>query len=91
MQHYLFSPVGVCSRQMDIYLDDDNQHIEKVVITGGCPGNTMGVSKLVAHRSIDEVIQLLSGIDCRNRGTSCPDQLAIALKKIKNHELQPSE
>lgn len=55
--------------------------IKEVEIIGGCPGNTVGVSRLCAGKSIEEVIELLSGINCRGRGTSCPDQLAKALEK----------
>ena len=50
---------------------------------GGCHGNTQGIAALVKGRSIDEVISALKGIDCRMRGTSCPDQLAKALEQIK--------
>lgn len=53
-------------------------------IIGGCAGNTVGVSKLVEGRTIDEVIETLKGIPCGSRPTSCPDQLAIALQQIKN-------
>lgn len=74
---------GVCSRQIDFEVSDNK--IKSVKFYGGCPGNTTGVSKLVANRDIDEVISLLEGTPCRN-GTSCPDQLAKALKQYKeNH------
>ena len=53
-------------------------------IVGGCPGNTVGVARLVEGKNIDEVIKLLKGIDCAGRGTSCPDQVAIALEEYKN-------
>ena len=56
--------------------------IKEVEIIGGRPGNTVGVSRLCAGKSIEEVIELLSGINCRGRGTSCPDQLAKALEEI---------
>ena len=58
----------------------------KVQIIGGCPGNTLGVSKLCLGRSVDEVISLLEGVRCGMRSTSCPDQLAKALKKLKEVE-----
>lgn len=78
---YQYEPVGVCSRQMNIEVEDEI--IKKVEIIGGCAGNTMGVSVLVQGMNINEAIKRLKGIDCRGRGTSCPDQLAIALEKIK--------
>ena len=78
---YTYTPQGVCSSKFIIEIDGDI--IKSVRIIDGCPGNTMGVSKLVQGRKIDEIISLLEGIDCRGRGTSCPDQLAKALKDIK--------
>lgn len=78
---YRFRPQGVCSSEMIINLDGDV--IKNVKIVNGCPGNTVGVSKLVEGRKIDEVIKLLKGIPCGFRGTSCPDQLAKALEEIK--------
>ena len=72
---------------MKLWIKDD-RIIEKIKITGGCPGNTIGVSKLVEGRSIDEVINTLKGIPCGNKPSSCPDQLAIALNMIKNHKLK---
>lgn len=78
---YRYRPQGVCSSEMIIEVDGDI--IKKVKIVNGCAGNTAGVSKLVEGRKIDEVINLLKGIPCGGRGTSCPDQLAKALEQIK--------
>lgn len=75
-----YKTFGVCSRTIDF--DVENNIIKSVKFNGGCLGNTQGVAKLVVGRSVDEVISLLKGIQCRN-GTSCPDQLAQALKKYK--------
>ena len=81
---YKFTPQGVCS--MEMIFDIENNIIKSLKIIGGCPGNTVGVSRLVAGRSIDEVIEMLEGINCGGRGTSCPDQVALALKEYKrNH------
>ena len=80
---YTYTPQGVCSKQMIIEIDEDNQTIKSVKIVGGCPGNTVGVSKLVEGQKIDEVIKTLKGIPCGYKDTSCPDQLAIALEAIK--------
>lgn len=73
-------PQGVCSRQFDIVLSDDGV-VESVRITGGCNGNTQGVCRLVEGRAASEVVALLKGIDCKGKGTSCPDQLAHALER----------
>lgn len=78
---YSYEPKGVCSMKMNIEVENDI--IKEVEIIGGCAGNTQGVSVLVAGMNIDEAIKKLKGIDCRGRGTSCPDQLAIALEQIK--------
>ena len=72
----------VCSQEMIIELEGDI--IKKVTIVGGCAGNTVGVSHLVAGMKIDEAIKRLKGIPCGMRGTSCPDQLAIALEEAKS-------
>ena len=78
---FSYKPNGVCSSKMIIRTDRDV--IRSVEIIGGCPGNSLGVSKLCVGRRIDDVIDILKGIDCRGRGTSCPDQLACALLKLK--------
>ena len=80
MKNFTFIPEGVCSSKINIIVND--VIIKEVEIIGGCPGNTVGVSRLCAGKSIEEVIELLSGINCRGRGTSCPDQLAKALEEI---------
>ncbi|MBP1548566.1 MAG: TIGR03905 family TSCPD domain-containing protein [Oscillospiraceae bacterium] len=76
--NYLTS--GVCSRQISIEISDDNV-IESVKFFGGCNGNTQGISALVKGMDVEEAIERLEGIDCGGRGTSCPDQLANALKQ----------
>ena len=82
---YIYKTRGTCSTEMRIELEGDT--IKHVEIINGCRGNTQGVSRLAEGRNIDEVIALLSGIQCRG-GTSCPDQLATALKQIKSGELK---
>ena len=79
MKKYVCTPSGVCSNKMEITID--NNIIKKIEITGGCPGNSLGLSKLCENRSIEEVISLLDGIKCGHKSTSCPDQLAKALKQ----------
>ena len=72
----------VCSVQIDIELEDDV--IRSVRYTGGCHGNTQGVSALCVGLPRRQVIDRLKGIDCKGRGTSCPDQLARALELLDN-------
>ena len=76
-----FIPEGVCSKQMDISVVNDT--IRSVVITKGCPGNTQAVSRLIEGMQIDDAIGKLEGIICGDKETSCPDQLAKALKSMK--------
>ncbi len=78
---YTYTPHGVCSRQIEITVDGDT--VSKVRFIGGCAGNTQGVAALVEGMKIDDVISRLEGIDCRGRGTSCPDQLAKAMREVK--------
>lgn len=82
---FSYETKGVCSSK--IIIDFEDNVILNVEIVGGCPGNTEAVSKLCIGRTFDEIMNLLSGIDCRGRGTSCPDQLAKACKKL-NEELE---
>ena len=81
MKHYAYKTQGVCSRRIDLDIDGDT--VVKVTFTGGCSGNTQGVAALVAGMSIDEAIARIEGIHCGPRPTSCPDQLAQALKAYK--------
>ena len=74
---------GVCSRQITIDINEDDKTINSVSFLGGCNGNLKGIAALVKGKKIDEVINTLKGIDCNFKGTSCPDQLALALESIK--------
>lgn len=78
---YTYEPIGTCSRLIELEIDDNDETIKNIKFTGGCMGNTQGVSKLCIGRKASEVIDLLKGIDCNGRGTSCPDQLATALEQ----------
>ena len=82
---YVYKPQGVCSTQMVINVDNDI--VKDIKISNGCSGNLQGISKLLIGMNIDEVIKRLKGITCGFKRTSCPDQIATALEKIKNGEL----
>lgn len=77
---YSYEPKGVCSRQIN--LEVENGIVIKLEVIGGCNGNLQGISKLVEGMKVEEVIKRLKGIDCKGRGTSCPDQIARALEDI---------
>ena len=78
---YEYTPKGVCSMKMIFEIEENI--VKSLKIIGGCPGNTVGVSKLIENKNIDEIIQMLKGIPCGVRGTSCPDQVALALEEYK--------
>lgn len=71
---------SVCCKAITI--ETERNIIKAVDFTGGCNGNLQGLSILLQGMSIDEAIKRLEGIDCKGKGTSCPDQLAKALKEI---------
>lgn len=77
---HTYIPQGVCSRQINVELDN-NGVIKNCEIIGGCAGNTTGICSLVIGMDAEEAVKRLKGIDCRGRGTSCPDQLANALEE----------
>lgn len=79
---FSYTPSGVCSQKFEIEIE--NNAIKKLVIVGGCPGNTQAVCNLVQGQTINWAIDRLKGIDCRNRGTSCPDQVAQFLELVKS-------
>ena len=83
MKHTYFTS-GTCSQQIDFELNDGI--ISNVEFTGGCHGNLQGISRLVEGMSCDEAIAKLEGIRCGFKLTSCPDQLARALKEAKKAE-----
>ena len=83
----IYNAQGTCSRQIIVDINENNI-IENVTFVGGCNGNTKGISKLVKGMTVDEVIEKLQGITCGFRPTSCPDQLATALKQIKEKNKQ---
>lgn len=79
---YTYKTRGTCSSQIKIDINDDKT-IENVEFLGGCNGNLKGISELVKGMTVDEVIDRLDGIKCGFKQTSCPDQLAKALKEIE--------
>ncbi len=75
-----YRPKGVCSRLMKVEAEEGI--LKSVEIVGGCDGNLKGISRLVVGMSVQEAISRLEGINCNGKGTSCPDQLAQALKQL---------
>ena len=79
MEHFSYTPKGVCSRKIEFDIEDGI--IRKVVFSGGCAGNTQGVSRLLEGMTVEDAITRLEGIRCGFKPTSCPDQLSKALKE----------
>ena len=75
-----YAPQGVCSRKINFDIVDGKLH--NVHITGGCPGNLIAISKLVEGKDAREIADLLAGNQCGMRGTSCADQLSLAIKSV---------
>ncbi|MBQ7009150.1 MAG: TIGR03905 family TSCPD domain-containing protein [Ruminococcus sp.] len=78
---YEYTPVNVCSRKIYIDINDDGT-IENIEFIGGCNGNLKGIGQLVKGMKAEDVIERLEGITCGMKNTSCPAQLAEALKEI---------
>jgi len=74
---YSYNPKGVCSRNISFEVEDGI--VKNVQFTGGCSGNTQGLAVLCEGRRLEELVNILDGIKCGFKNTSCPDQLAKAL------------
>lgn len=82
MSTYSYKTKGTCSSRIDVELDGNV--VKKVKFTGGCNGNTQGVAKLAEGHTVEEIESMLSGIRCGFKHTSCPDQLAKAVRAAYN-------
>ena len=80
---YTYKTKGVCSSTITFEIENDV--VQSVQFMGGCNGNLKGISSLVVGMRIDDVIERLEGIRCGFKSTSCPDQLALALKEAKQN------
>ena len=80
-----YRPQGVCSRLIHVDVDNDGI-IHNVQFEGGCSGNAQGISRLIEGMEINSAITRMEGIQCGYKETSCPDQLANALKLIKGQQ-----
>ena len=85
MEHYVYYPQGVCSRQIDFDLDD-NGLIHNLTFLGGCNGNLKAISKLCEGKDAASIASILTGNTCGPRPTSCADQLSKALLEAINQK-----
>ena len=76
---YRYKTKGVCSRSITLEIEDGR--VQHVQFEGGCNGNTQGVARLVEGMEAEEAVRRLSGIRCGNKASSCPDQLAEAIRE----------
>ena len=76
---YNYKPKGVCSTNIKLIIDGDI--LEDIEVQNGCEGNLKGIRSLVKGMKLTDIISKLEGIDCHGRGTSCPDQIASAIKE----------
>lgn len=84
----VFYPKGVCSQKYTIKLNDGV--IEDITVVGGCNGNLKGIRALIIGQKAEDVIPRLRGIKCGMKGTSCPDQISIALTEALRKEKEPA-
>lgn len=80
----VFETRGTCAKAILIDIDDETKVVNNVQFMGGCNGNTSGISSLVRGMKAEDVISKLEGIRCGIKNTSCPDQLATALRQLIN-------
>ncbi|MBQ4495299.1 MAG: TIGR03905 family TSCPD domain-containing protein [Selenomonadaceae bacterium] len=78
MESFTFEPKRVCSKRIDFALDEEGR-LHDVKFMGGCPGNLPAIGKLVEGKNAKEIAEILRGNPCGARGTSCADQLSIAI------------
>ncbi|MDF2905068.1 MAG: hypothetical protein K0R34_389 [Herbinix sp.] len=80
----VYKTSGVCSREISFEIDEKTNTLTALNFKGGCNGNASGISKLAVGMNIDDLIRKLEGVTCEFRSTSCPDQLAKALKEWRS-------
>ena len=85
MESYSFDTQRVCSKKIFFQLDDEGK-LHNVKFIGGCPGNLLAIGKLVEGKDAKEIADILRGNDCGGRGTSCGDQLSIAIDEAINQK-----
>ena len=81
MKDFSYTPVRVCSKQINFSIDDAGK-LHNVNFVGGCPGNLPAIGRLVEGQNAKQIADLLRGNPCGARGTSCADQFAIAIDKV---------
>ncbi len=78
---FTYQPEGVCAKRIEFEIEGNT--LKNLMFTNGCPGNLIGIQRLVEGMDVDAVISCLKGIACGKKTTSCPDQLCLALEAWK--------
>ena len=81
---YFYKPSGVCSREFIFDIEDDS--VKSLEVIGGCNGNLKGIAKLITGMKLEDIISRIEGVKCGFKKTSCPDQIACALKAYLNEK-----
>lgn len=81
MEKFTYKPKGVCAQLMEFEID--NNTIVNTKIIGGCSGNLQGICRIIQGKKLEEVIQAFQGVQCNQKVSSCPDQIARALKQYQ--------
>ena len=81
---FTYIPNQVCAKEMTLEINEEI--IENVEITGGCPGSVVGMARLIVGMNVHEALKRLKGVPCGSRDTSCPDQLSLALEAYLDKE-----
>ena len=81
---YIYKPGGVCSRELIFDIVDDT--VKSLEVIGGCNGNLKGISSLISGMKLEDIISKIEGTKCGFKNTSCPDQIACALKAYLNEK-----
>ena len=84
METFIYKPQGVCSREMRFEMDGDI--IRHVTIVGGCPGNLLGISRILENKTIDEVIDAFCGVRCGGKATSAQIRFQRHCSSIRNKD-----
>ncbi len=85
METFVYQPKGVCSSHMEFEMEGDI--IRNVTIVGGCNGNLQGICRILRNKTIAEVLEAFEGVRCGFKATSCPDQIAAALKQYQSQHV----
>ena len=81
---YIYKSSGVCSREFIFDIEDDR--VKSLEVIGGCNGNLKGIAKLITGMKLEDIISRIEGVKCGFKKTSCPDQIACALKAYLNEK-----